>query len=60
MKRFASLLALGLVVCAQSASAQTLKAVTDRGMLNCGANGTLAGFGLPDAQGKWTGLDVDI
>ncbi len=60
MKRFASMLALILVVFAQSASAQTLKAVTDRGMLNCGANGTLAGFGLPDAQGKWTGLDVDI
>jgi general L-amino acid transport system substrate-binding protein len=60
MKRFASMLALGLVVVAQSASAQTLKAVTDRGMLNCGANGTLAGFGLPDAQGKWTGLDVDV
>jgi len=34
--------------------------VKDRGMLNCGANGTLAGFGLPDAQGKWTGLDVDF
>jgi general L-amino acid transport system substrate-binding protein len=60
MKRFASMLALGLVVCAQSASGQTLKAVTDRGMLNCGANGTLAGFGLPNAQGKWTGLDVDV
>src|ERR1700741_89973 len=29
-------------------------------MLNCGANGTLAGFGLPDAQGRWTGLDVDF
>jgi len=60
MKRFASMLALALVVFAQSASAQTLKAVTDRAILNCGANGTLAGFGLPDAQGKWTGLDVDL
>jgi general L-amino acid transport system substrate-binding protein len=60
MKRFASILALALVFAAQSASAQTLKAVTDRGILNCGANGTLAGFGLPDAQGKWTGLDVDV
>ena len=29
-------------------------------MLNCGANGTLAGFGLPDAQGNWTGFDVDF
>ncbi len=60
MKRFASMLALALVIFAQSASAQTLKAVTDRAILNCGANGTLAGFGLPDAQGKWTGLDVDL
>ncbi len=39
---------------------QTLKTVKDRGILNCGANGTLAGFGLPDAQGHWTGLDVDV
>ena len=60
MKLSAKVLALALVVVAQSASAQTLKAVTDRGILNCGSNGTLAGFGLPDAQGKWTGLDVDI
>ena len=60
MKRFTTVLALLFAVAAQSASAQTLKAVKDRGMLNCGANGTLAGFGLPDAQGKWTGLDVDF
>jgi general L-amino acid transport system substrate-binding protein len=60
MKRFATIVALVVAVAAQSASAQTLKAVKDRGMLNCGANGTLAGFGLPDAQGKWTGLDVDF
>jgi general L-amino acid transport system substrate-binding protein len=60
MKRFTTVLALLVAVAAQSASAQTLKAVKDRGMLNCGANGTLAGFGLPDAQGKWTGLDVDF
>ncbi len=60
MKRFATVLALILAVAAQGASAQTLKAVKDRGMLNCGANGTLAGFGLPDAQGNWTGLDVDF
>jgi general L-amino acid transport system substrate-binding protein len=60
MKRIASILALALIVAAQSASAQTLKTVKDRGILNCGSNGTLAGFGLPDAQGKWTGLDVDV
>jgi general L-amino acid transport system substrate-binding protein len=32
----------------------------DRGELICGANGTLAGFGLPDPQGHWTGFDVDF
>jgi general L-amino acid transport system substrate-binding protein len=60
MNRIASILALVVIFAAQGASAQTLKAVKDRGILNCGANGTLAGFGLPDAQGKWTGLDVDV
>ncbi len=61
MKRIIGVLALAAVFFAvQSASAQTLKAVKDRGMLNCGANGTLAGFGMLDAQGGWTGLDVDF
>jgi general L-amino acid transport system substrate-binding protein len=60
MKRIACILALAVIFAAQSANAQTLKSVKDRGILNCGANGTLAGFGLPDAQGKWTGLDVDV
>jgi general L-amino acid transport system substrate-binding protein len=41
------------------AEAQTLKLIQQRGVLNCGANGNLAGFGLPDAQGNWTGFDVD-
>ncbi|RDV01398.1 amino acid ABC transporter substrate-binding protein [Undibacter mobilis] len=60
MKRVLSVVALTAVMFAvQSASAQTLKQVKDRGILNCGANTGLAGFGLPDAQGKWTGLDVD-
>jgi general L-amino acid transport system substrate-binding protein len=60
MKRIAILLALAAAMFSTGASAQTLKAVKDRGILNCGANGTLAGFGLPDAQGNWTGLDVDV
>jgi general L-amino acid transport system substrate-binding protein len=60
MKKIATLLALAIVVIAHGASAQTLKTVKERGILNCGANGTLAGFGLPDAQGNWTGLDVDV
>jgi general L-amino acid transport system substrate-binding protein len=62
MKRVISTLILAATIgfTASSASAQVLKSVKDRGILNCGANGTLAGFGLPDAQGNWTGLDVDF
>jgi general L-amino acid transport system substrate-binding protein len=62
MKRlvFALVLAAALGVAGQPASAQTLNTVKSRGMLNCGSNGTLAGFGLPDSQGRWAGLDVDL
>jgi general L-amino acid transport system substrate-binding protein len=56
--RIALVAVVGLV--ASAASAQTLSTVKSRGVLNCGSNGTLAGFGLPDAQGRWTGLDVDL
>jgi general L-amino acid transport system substrate-binding protein len=53
-------LAAVLGIAASAASAQTLNTIKSRGVLNCGSNGTLAGFGLPDAQGRWTGLDVDL
>jgi general L-amino acid transport system substrate-binding protein len=61
MKRAVTKLALAAAIAftASAASAQTLKTIQARGVLNCGANGTLGGFGLPDAQGNWTGLDVD-
>jgi general L-amino acid transport system substrate-binding protein len=55
--------ALGVLAVAGTAEAQgasTLNAVKARGVLNCGSNGNLGGFGLPDAQGNWTGLDVDF
>jgi general L-amino acid transport system substrate-binding protein len=53
-------LALAAMLPAQAAWSQTLKTVKDRGTLNCGSNTGLAGFGQPDAQGNWTGLDVDV
>ena len=53
-------LAAVLSAIASVATAQTLNTVKTRGILNCGANGTLAGFGAPDAQGRWTGFDVDF
>jgi general L-amino acid transport system substrate-binding protein len=63
MKRAATaiIVAAGLAFCMQAASAQeTLKAVKARGELICGANGTLAGFGMPDPQGNWVGFDVEF
>src|SRR6516225_1793562 len=61
MQRLAKALAIAAMLAfgAQAASAQTLKAVQDRGQLICGANGVLAGFGMPDPQGNWTGFDAD-
>lgn len=56
-------IALGLVAgmaLSTSALAQaTLNTVKQKGFLQCGSNPGLAGFGVPDAQGNWTGLDVD-
>jgi general L-amino acid transport system substrate-binding protein len=62
MKRLATAMAYAIVLAfgTQAAWAQTLNAIKDRGQLICGANGTLAGFGLPDPQGNWTGFDVDF
>ncbi|MBR3189560.1 amino acid ABC transporter substrate-binding protein [Bosea sp. (in: a-proteobacteria)] len=45
---------------AQAQAPQTLSQVKSRGILNCGSNTGLAGFGVPDAQGNWTGLDVEF
>src|SRR5271166_2219581 len=44
---------------AVAANAGTLDQVKARGVLICGANPGLAGFGLPDDQGVYKGLDVD-
>ncbi len=43
-----------------AASAQTLEQVQRRGELRCGSHLGLPGFGQPDAQGRWRGLDVDF
>jgi general L-amino acid transport system substrate-binding protein len=64
MKKAIASIAFGLVAAsfvATGASAQaTLQSVKQKGFLTCGSNTGLAGFGLPDAQGNWTGLDVDL
>lgn len=40
--------------------ADTLADVKARDILNCGVNTGLVGFAAPDANGNWTGFDVDI
>jgi general L-amino acid transport system substrate-binding protein len=63
MKKALVSIAFGLTasLLATGASAQaTLNSVKQKGFLTCGSNTGLAGFGQPDAQGNWTGLDVDL
>lgn len=63
MKTIASaLLAFAVLAVATPVQAQTttLTTVKSRGDLICGVSPGLAGFGIPDAQGQWTGLDVDL
>src|ERR671921_2818425 len=63
MKKALVSIAFGLTASlfATGASAQaTLTSVKQKGFLTCGSNTGLAGFGVPDAQGNWTGLDVDL
>jgi general L-amino acid transport system substrate-binding protein len=53
---------LGSVVVAAAAypaSAATLDDVKNAGVLRCGVNTGLPGFGFQDDQGEWQGLDVD-
>ncbi|WP_172122942.1 amino acid ABC transporter substrate-binding protein [Devosia sp. 919] len=43
-----------------AAQAQTLQTVRDRGFLICGATSPLPGFAQQDAEGRWSGFDVDL
>jgi general L-amino acid transport system substrate-binding protein len=52
-------LAASMVVRGAFAQA-TLSSVKQKGFLTCGSNTGLAGFSVADAQGDWTGLDVDL
>ena len=49
-----------LAVAMPAQAGKDLDAVKARGKIICGVNTSLAGFSVPDSQGKWSGLDVDI
>ena len=53
--------AAGLAATSSFAQAgKTLDQIKQRGYLSCGSNPGLAGFGLPDDKGNYTGLDADL
>ena len=55
---FAVVALIALPAAAQTPS--TLEVVKKRGQVICGVNVGLGGFSLPDSQGKWAGLDIDL
>jgi general L-amino acid transport system substrate-binding protein len=55
-----AILLVALVAGSPPAGAQTLKAVRDRGTLNCGVGQGLLGFSSQDDKNAWSGLDVDV
>ncbi|MGL4240134.1 MAG: amino acid ABC transporter substrate-binding protein [Beijerinckiaceae bacterium] len=66
MKRFFGIAAGAAAACvvAGGVPAQsrlpTLEAIKQRGSVVCGANTGLPGFSIPDAQGNWSGMDVEF
>ena len=60
LKKAVLVLAAGLILTATAARAGTLDQIKKRGFLTCGSNPGLAGFGLPDGNGHWAGLDADF
>jgi len=47
------------VAATTAAGATTLEDVKAKGFIQCGVSQGLPGFSNPDAQGNWTGIDVD-
>jgi general L-amino acid transport system substrate-binding protein len=60
MRHLAVWIAVAGALASATASAQTLKAVKERGSLACGVSQGLYGFSAPDDKGNWSGFDVDL
>jgi general L-amino acid transport system substrate-binding protein len=62
--KYATILAGAVILAASVASgsavAGTLDSVKKNGVVTCGVSTGVAGFSIADAQGKYTGLDVDF
>ena len=54
------LLGGSILLAPAAASAQTLEKIKARGNVACGVNPSLLGFSARDAQGNWSGFDIDL
>ena len=54
------LLGGSILLAPAAASAQTLEKIKARGNVACGVNPSLLGFSSRDAQGNWSGFDIDL
>src|SRR5277367_3770959 len=45
---------------AGASASQTVDTIRKNGALVCGVSTGVAGFSMPDAQGRWAGFDVDM
>lgn len=56
----AGVLGVATVAAGSAMAGETVDVVKARGVVQCGANTGLAGFGAANTQGEWEGLDVDV
>ena len=58
-KTLVLVLSLSLMLVSFAYASKDLDAVRSKGFIQAGVNGSVFGFGMPDAKGVWKGLDVD-
>ncbi|ANG63654.1 amino acid ABC transporter substrate-binding protein [Marinobacterium aestuarii] len=59
-KTLATAIVMSTAISGLAAAEGTLEAVKARGVLQCGVTSGVPGFSVPDEQGNWKGLDVDV
>lgn len=60
LRRAALGLAATVAFASPALAGKTLDDVKKKGVVSCGVNAGLGGFGIADSAGKWTGFDVDF
>jgi general L-amino acid transport system substrate-binding protein len=55
-----AVLAISVFASPLAHAGKTIDTIKQRGTIQCGVSSGVAGFSLPDSQGKWSGFDVDL